>query len=239
MLLSRSNINDFPLWLDAAKTIGATILIDKDLKWTSFDVVAKIRTLTNIKKIGHAGTLDPLATGLLVICLGKATKTIEKYQNLVKEYIAEFKFGATTKTDDSEAEEENIQDISNITPELILEKSKKFIGEILQLPPRYSAKKINGKKMYELARKNKPIEIKPSRVHIFSIEFVNFSLPYAKLKIVCSKGTYIRSLARDLGNEIGCGAYLASLRRTKIGEFSANDALKIDEFANLFNSGKL
>jgi|YNPMSStandDraft_1061717.scaffolds.fasta_scaffold00051_33 tRNA pseudouridine55 synthase len=239
MLLSRSNINDFPLWLDAAKTIGATILIDKDLKWTSFDVVAKIRTLTNIKKIGHAGTLDPLATGLLVICLGKATKTIEKYQNLVKEYIAEFKFGATTKTDDSEAEEENIQDISNITPELILEKSKKFIGEILQLPPRYSAKKINGKKMYELARKNKPIEIKPSRVHIFSIEFLIFSLPYAKLKIVCSKGTYIRSLARDLGNEIGCGAYLASLRRTKIGEFSANDALKIDEFANLFNSGKL
>lgn len=239
MLLSKSNINDFDLWLETAKTNGATILIDKDLNWTSFDVVAKIRSLSKIQKVGHAGTLDPLATGLLIICLGKATKTIESYQNLVKEYVAEFKFGATTKTDDSEAEEENIKDISYLSPELILEKSQKFVGEIMQIPPAYSAKKIHGKRMYELARKNKPIEVEPSQVHIFSIDFLHFSLPYAKLKIVCSKGTYIRSLARDLGNELGCGAYLTALRRTKIGDFSVDDALKIDELVNLFNSGQL
>jgi tRNA pseudouridine55 synthase len=239
MLLDNTNINDFSLWLHLANTDGATILIDKESGWTSFDVVAKIRNLLKIKKIGHAGTLDPLATGLLILCLGKATKTIEQFQNQPKEYIAEVKFGATTRTDDAEAPEENLQDTSFLTEQLIAEKSKLFLGEILQLPPIYSAKKVQGKKLYELARKNKSVDISPSKVNVYSIEILNFSNPFVKLKISCSKGTYIRSLARDLGREIGCGAYLSSLRRTKIGDFDVEKALKICDVVNLVNSGKL
>lgn len=239
MLLDKTNINNFNLWLHLANTEGATILIDKESGWTSFDVVAKIRNLLNIKKIGHAGTLDPLATGLLILCLGKATKTIEQFQNLKKEYIAEVKFGATTRTDDAEAPEENPRDTSFLNENLIVEKSQLFIGEILQVPPMFSAKKVQGKKLYELARKNKSIDIPPSKVEIYSIEILNFSNPFVKLKVSCSKGTYIRSLARDLGREIGCGAFLSSLRRTKIGDFDVEQALKISDIVNFLNSGKL
>ncbi len=239
MLLDNTNINEFNLWLHLANTEGATILIDKERGWTSFDVVAKIRNLLKIKKIGHTGTLDPLATGLLILCLGKATKAIEQFQNQPKEYIAEVKFGATTRTDDAEAPEENPRNTSFLSEEIITEKSKLFLGEILQIPPMFSAKKVQGKKLYELARKNKSVEISPSKVKIYSIEILNFSNPFVKLKISCSKGTYIRSLARDLGHEIGCGAYLSNLRRTKIGDFDVEKALKIYDIVDLVNSGKL
>lgn len=239
MLLTNENINEVKQWLSIAKDEGATILIDKEKGWTSFDVVAKLRRLLDIKKIGHAGTLDPLATGLLIVCCGRATKQIEQFQDLEKEYIAEIKFGATTKTDDAEADEENIKDITYLTPELIVKKAQKFIGEISQIPPLYSAKKIDGKRLYDIARKNKNVELKPNIVKIFSLDFLNFSLPIVKLKVVCSKGTYIRALARDLGAELGCGGYLWSLRRTRIGQYKVENALKIHELVNKLNSGQI
>lgn len=233
MLLGKFNIEAFPEWLAALSNEGGTLLIDKATDWTSFDAVAKVRSLSRCKKVGHAGTLDPLATGLLILCLGKATKTIESYQNLTKEYIAEFKFGATTKTDDSEADEENICDISAITNEMIISECEKFIGNIEQIPPAYCAKKIGGKKMYELARKNEIIEAKPAQVEIYSLEILEFCLPIIKLKIKCSKGTYIRALARDMGRNLGVGAYMSSLRRTAIGDYNVDNALSINDFSEL------
>ncbi len=233
MLLGKHNIEDFSKWQQLIAESGAAVLIDKESGWTSFDVVAKIRGIARCKKVGHAGTLDPLATGLLILCLGKATKSIESYQNLTKEYVAEFKFGATTKTDDSEAEEENLCDVSHLSESSIISEANKFLGTIEQIPPAYSAKKIAGKKMYELARKNQSIDVRPSIVEIFSIDFLEFAIPIVKLKIKCSKGTYIRALARDLGRNLGVGAYMYSLVRTAIGEYSVENALKINEFEKL------
>ena len=235
MILSRRNTDCFKEWIDTANSAGATVLIDKDISWTSFDVVAKIRNASKVKKVGHAGTLDPLATGLLILCLGKATKTIESYQGLPKEYIAEIKLGATTVTDDSEGDEENIFNTDNISEADVRLALNKYIGEIEQIPPQYSARKVDGKRMYELARKNIQVEAKPTKVEIYSIDILNIEMPVVKVKINCSKGTYIRSLARDIGKDLLCGGYLLSLRRTKIGDYCSDDALTIKDFIGLIN----
>lgn len=235
MLLSRSNTNEFSLWMESAHSTGAIALIDKSLEWTSFDVVAKLRGMVKTKKVGHAGTLDPLATGLLIIAFGKATKEIDNFQAKSKEYIAEIKLGATTITDDSEADEENTTDASSITLDSIQSALQKYIGVVQQFPPKYSAKKVQGKKLYELARKNIEVEIKPSTVEIYSFDIIDYNSPMIKANIHCSKGTYIRSLARDLGADLGVGGYLAGLRRSAIGEYKTDDALTIDEFKNLIS----
>lgn len=229
MILSKYNLSDFQTWYSEAQTNGAMILVDKDKDWTSFDVVAKIRGLTRIKKIGHAGTLDPLATGLLILCLGKFTKKINEFQDFDKSYTALVKLGATTASDDSEFEEENITETDHLQIDTIKETILKFVGDITQYPPKFSAKKVDGKRLYKLARKNIDVEIKPIQVKIHKIEIKEISLPYLTIDILCSKGTYIRSLARDIGKELGVGAYMADLRRNTVGDFSVESALKISD----------
>lgn len=233
MLLTNSNKNLFYDWLDAARTDGAFALIDKASGWTSFDVVNKLRRMTGIKKVGHAGTLDPLATGLLIIAFGRATKQISDYTAQRKVYSAEFKFGAKTVTDDAEGEETDLTNTDHIKNEDILMAANDFTGKILQVPPNYSAKKINGKRLYELARKNKEINVQPAEVEIVKFEISDITLPVVKCIIECSKGTYIRSLARDMGDRLGVGAYLLNLRRTEIGDYSVNNALTINQIIEL------
>ncbi|MDQ1266289.1 MAG: tRNA pseudouridine55 synthase [Bacteroidota bacterium] len=231
--LDKSNTFEYSEWLKTAESEGAAVLIDKEKNWTSFDVVAKLRSLTKIKKIGHAGTLDPLATGLLIVCLSKATKEIYRFQDLGKAYIGIIRLGATTKTDDSEAEEENILPYEYISVDKIKEVVESFSGEILQCPPKYSAKKVGGKRMYRLARENKPIEVKPVGVNIYRLEITNIDLPLINIEVECSKGTYIRALARDIGERLGCGGYLKELRRSSIGSYNVINALKINEIIKL------
>lgn len=205
------------------------ILVDKPLDWTSFDVVAKIRNLLRIKKIGHAGTLDPKATGLLILAVGKATKSIESIQAEYKEYIAEIKLGVTTASFDSESEEENPKDFSFVDKEMFENALKTFLGKQLQTPPIYSAKKVNGKRLYKYARKNEEVEIKKSEIEIFELELLDFSLPYIKFRMLCSKGVYVRSLANDLGEKLQTGAYLTGLRRSKSGDYNVANALSMDK----------
>ncbi len=224
---------------------GEVILIDKPLTWTSFDIVNKIRYLLRsaykVKKIkvGHAGTLDPLATGLLVVCTGKMTKKIETFQAQHKEYIATLKFGAVTPSFDSETDESEKFDYEHITQELFNQNLSTFIGEIEQVPPVFSAKKVDGQKAYIAARQGKEIELKPNRIVIHSIEIIEFNLPYVKLKINCGKGTYIRSLANDIGKSLNSGAYLTQLRRTKIGDFDVENAYEIFEFEKFMKNLQL
>ena len=233
MFLDKQNRALYQSWLDSALTEGSVALIDKAADWTSFDVVAKLRSLTKIKKVGHAGTLDPFATGLLIVCFGKATKTIEDYQNLPKEYKAVMKLGATTKTDDFTAEEENIKGTDLLVIDSIQNLTKEFTGTITQTPPQYSAKKISGRRAYELARKNKEFKIEPVEVNIFKFEILNINLPYIEFIVACSKGTYIRAIARDFGEKLGCGGYLTELRRTSIGDYKAENALNINEMIEI------
>ena len=233
MMLDRSSFSDFDNWLISAKSRGSAFLIDKEQGWTSFDVVAKLRYALKIKKVGHAGTLDPLATGLLILCAGAYTKKINDYQALSKTYTGTVKLGFVTDSFDAELPEKDPRDIEHISIEMINETIKDFIGTIEQYPPKYSAKRINGVKSYNLARNNIEFEIKPSIVEINSIEITKFESPYIDFEIKCSKGTYIRSFANDLGNKLGCGGYLYKLRRTAIGEFSVDNALKINEIIDL------
>jgi len=215
---------------------GAAILIDKPKEWTSFDVVAKIRNTLGRRlgvrriKVGHAGTLDPLATGLLIVCTGKGTKKIEGFQSLEKGYAATIKLGAVTKTYDAEAEEENKIDCSHITKEDIEREMQQFIGPINQLPPIYSAIKVKGKALYKYARKGETVELKPRPVTIHNITIQAYTYPYIKVNVDCSKGTYIRSLAYDLGEALGCGGYLSDLVRTNIGIYSLKDAVSLPVF---------
>ena len=215
---------------------GQLLLIDKPLEWTSFQVVNKlrwhIRKTFNIKKIkvGHAGTLDPLATGLLIICTGKFTKKITEYQAQTKEYTGTITLGATTPSYDLETEIDKTYSISHLTDSLIQETTKKFIGEIHQKPPIFSAIKKDGKRLYELARKGKTTEIESRKVTVFDFEITNINLPNVDFRIVCSKGTYIRSIANDFGNALNSGGHLSVLRRTKIGDFSVDKALSPLEF---------
>lgn len=230
MILGKDTIDRYDEWFAGIPEHGGTALIDKEQHWTSFDVVAKLRGLTRIKKVGHAGTLDPLATGLLIVCFGKATKLIDRFQEQTKVYQAVVKLGAVTKTDDAEAEEEQQRDYAHLQPDEIRQAAAAFTGTIKQIPPMFSAIKKGGVPLYKMARRGQSIEREPRTVHIERIEVSDISLPYVHLDVTCSKGTYIRSLARDIGERLGCGGYLASLRRTAIGEMQADNALSIAEF---------
>lgn len=209
---------------------GRVLLINKPLRWTSFDAVRKIRNTIRIKKVGHAGTLDPLATGLLIVCIGKFTRKINEYMAKEKEYTGTFTLGATTPTYDLESEPENIVPPDKIEEHTIREKVAQFTGEIMQVPPAHSAIKIDGKRVYELARQGKEVKLEPRKITIMNFEITAIELPVVHFKVVCSTGTYIRSLANDFGAALGCGAYLSSLCRTRIGEFKVEDAMTIEEF---------
>ena len=208
---------------------GRVLLINKPLRWTSFDVVNKLRFRLKTKKIGHAGTLDPLATGLLIICVGKMTKRIDEFMGLEKEYTGKFVLGKTTPSLDLETEVSEVKDISALTNEKIKEATRPFIGTISQLPPLHSAIKIGGKRAYEFARKGREIQLEPREVQIREFEVTSINLPEVSFRIVCSKGTYIRSIARDFGNALNVGAYLSALCRTRIGTFMLSDALEVEQ----------
>jgi len=205
-------------------------LINKSLYWTSFDAVRKIRNLIKVKKVGHAGTLDPLATGLLIICTGKFTKKINEYMAREKEYTGSFTLGAVTPTYDLESEPVQVKSVESISSEQIFKATEKFTGEILQTPPAHSAIKVEGKRVYELARKGQEVKLEPRKITIKEFEITGIDLPVVQFRVVCSTGTYIRSLANDFGQELGCGAYLSGLCRTRIGEFLLSDAMTVEEF---------
>lgn len=210
--------------------LGQVLLIDKPLGWTSFDVVRKLRQLVRIKKIGHAGTLDPLATGLLIVCTGKFTKRINEFMAQEKEYTGTITLGAVTPSYDLETEPTDHQDIGAITLSLLQQSVKQFTGSILQVPPAHSAIKVKGKRVYELARKGESVILEPRRITISSFEVLRFEEGLVHFKVVCSTGTYIRSLANDLGVALGCGAYLSALRRTRIGSFLVDQAQTPEQF---------
>jgi tRNA pseudouridine55 synthase len=208
---------------------GQVLLINKPLEWTSFDVVRKIRNQIKIKKVGHAGTLDPLATGLLILCTGKFTKRINEYMAQEKEYTGTFTMGATTPTYDLESEPVNFTDYGHLSREQLQQITQQFTGDILQVPPMHSAIKKDGIRVYELARKGQTIELEPRKITIKAFDIVAVALPVVHFRVVCSTGTYIRSLANDLGQAAGCGAYLSSLCRTRIGAFKVEDAMTMEE----------
>lgn len=209
---------------------GKVILLDKPLEWTSFDAVKKVRILTRISKVGHAGTLDPLATGLLIICTGKFTKKINEYMGMEKEYTGTFTLGATTPTYDLESAPQNQKDISHLTEEQIHQATISFIGPIMQVPPAHSAIKRDGKPVYLAARKGENVVLEPRPVTIHQFVIEKIELPVVYFRVVCSTGTYIRSLAHDFGAALGVGGFMSSLRRTRIGNFSVNDAYSLDSF---------
>ena len=221
---------------------GEVLLINKPLHWTSFQLVNKLRWLIKRKlgikkiKVGHAGTLDPLASGLMIICTGKKTKEISQHQAAEKEYIATLKLGATTPSYDGETEETYFYPTKHISKELIISVCNQFIGEIEQLPPIFSAIKVKGKKLYQSARKGNKVEIKPRIIRINEIEIISMDLPYIKLRVSCSKGTYIRSLAHDLGKAMNTGAWLCELQRTKIGSETIKNAIDINDFQQMIKS---
>ncbi len=208
---------------------GQVLLINKPLEWTSFDVVKIIRSLIRIKKVGHAGTLDPLATGLLIVCTGKFTKRINEFMAQEKEFTGEFTLGAITPTYDLESEPLRILDYSHLTEENILSATERFKGEILQVPPIHSAIKVGGKPVYKLARRGEEIQLEARKVTIKEFEITAIELPKVKFRVVCSTGTYIRSLANDFGQALGVGGYLSGLCRTRIGVFLLKDAKTIRE----------
>ncbi|NLI72616.1 MAG: tRNA pseudouridine(55) synthase TruB [Bacteroidales bacterium] len=220
---------------------GAILYVDKPLNWTSFDLVNKIRwkliRTLNIKKlkVGHAGTLDPLATGVMIICTGKATKRIDEFQYQEKEYIATLKLGATTPSFDLETEIDAEYPTEHITRELIDQIIPTFKGEIWQVPPIYSAVKVAGKRAYDYAREGQKIELKPKLLVVDEIEVLKFSLPELIIRVVCSKGTYIRALARDIGEALNSGAHLTALKRTRIGEITLDKCQKIDDLLYSFD----
>ena len=212
---------------------GKVILIDKPINWTSFDVVKYIRKSLQHKfkikkiKVGHAGTLDPLATGLLIICIGKQTKNISKYQDLAKTYTGKFKLGESTPSFDAETDVNEKFEYNHITINNLKKLANEFIGNSLQKPPIFSAIKKDGKRLYNYARENKEIEIDKREIQIYDFEILDFNSPYVEFKIDCSKGTYIRTIANDFGKRLNSGSYLYELRRTKIGEFSVLNAIDI------------
>ncbi|MCH5689888.1 tRNA pseudouridine(55) synthase TruB [Niabella sp. W65] len=217
---------------------GAVLLIDKPLDWTSFDAVRKIRNLVRIKKVGHAGTLDPLASGLLIVCTGKFTKKINEYMAQEKEYTGTFTLGATTPTYDLESEPVNRQPIDHLSVNDIENATAGFLGEIDQVPPIHSAIKIDGKRVYELARKGVDVKLEPRKITIKEFEVDASNLPVVSFRVVCTTGTYIRSLANDFGAALGCGAYLSSLRRTRIGAFTTDDAVSMEDFEKAMRERK-
>ena len=215
---------------------GEVLYFNKPLTWTSFNLVAKVKypLLRKLRvkklKVGHAGTLDPLATGVMIRCIGKATKRIEEFQYQTKEYIATIKLGATTPSFDLEKEIDATYPTEHITRELVEETLKKFIGSIEQIPPAFSACKIDGERAYELARAGKEVELKPKTLVIDEIELLECNLPEIKIRVVCSKGTYIRALARDIGEALNSGAHLTGLIRTRVGDVKLEHCMEIEDF---------
>lgn len=203
---------------------GEVFLINKPYQWTSFDVVKKVRNALKIKKVGHAGTLDPLATGLLIVCAGKKTKSIDSYMAQEKEYTGTFVIGKTTESFDLEKEVVEVADPSSITLDQVKSAVAQLTGDILQIPPMHSAIKVDGKRVYESARKGLEVKMEARAVTVSEFEITAFENPEVYFRIVCSKGTYIRSLARDLGEILGVGAYMSALTRTRIGDFKLEEA---------------
>lgn len=224
---------------------GEIICIDKPLGWTSFDAVKRLRTVLlkryGVKKfkVGHAGTLDPLATGVMIVCTGKATKLIDSLQAGVKEYIATLALGATTPSFDMETEIDARFPVDHIDRRLVEETLKRFTGTIEQIPPAFSACKVNGKRAYKLARKGQDVELKPKVLVIDTLELLDFTPQSIKIRVVCSKGTYIRALARDIGEALGSGAYLTTLRRTRVGEVTIDNCLSVDDAANMIKETEI
>ena len=224
---------------------GEILSFNKPYGWTSFQVVSKVRSAISKKlhvkkmKVGHAGTLDPLATGVLIVCTGKSTKLIDELQSHTKEYIATLKLGATTPSYDKETEEDAVYPTEHITKELVESVLQRVIGTIEQTPPEYSAVKINGKRAYEFARKGKSVELKPKTLVIDSIELLECNFPEIVIRVVCSKGTYIRALARDIGRELQSGAYLTGLVRTRIGEYKIDECLDPETFNEWLDSQEI
>jgi tRNA pseudouridine55 synthase len=208
---------------------GQVLLINKPLTWTSFDVVRKLRTQMKIKKVGHAGTLDPLATGLLILCTGKFTKRINEFMAQEKEYTGTFTLGSTTPTYDLESEPQDFKDYTTITPEQLAAVTPQFTGEIMQVPPIHSAIKKDGERVYELARRGEHVELDARKITIKEFELTHIALPIVHFRVVCSTGTYIRSLANDVGVALGCGAHLSSLIRTRIGAFTLDQSMTIEQ----------
>ena len=213
---------------------GRIILINKELRWTSFDVVKKIRNLVRIKKVGHAGTLDPLATGLLIVCIGKMTKQINKFMDLEKEYTGTMVIGKTTPSVDLETEIDSDNSIEHITEQQVIDITGKFVGNLMQTPPIYSALKRDGEPLYKKARKGEYVKIEPRPVESKEFEITEIQFPDVHFRLVCSKGFYVRSLVKDFGEALGVGAYMSALKRTRIGEYKIADALSIDEFKKEF-----
>lgn len=222
---------------------GEILVIDKPYRWTSFDAVKRLRGAVqrrlNAKrfKVGHAGTLDPLATGVLLVCTGRATKRIAELQEGMKEYVAEITFGATTPSYDLEKEIDATYPWEHITPELIAETLPKFQGHVMQVPPVFSAVKVDGKRAYNYARKGKEVEIKAKPLEIKELEVLNWEAPKLTLRVLCSKGTYIRALARDLGEAMNSGAHLTALRRTRVGDYTIDNAMSLDQALELIKEG--
>lgn len=230
-LFSRSNLDALTPEIIAER--GALLLVDKPLGWTSFDVVAKTRGILRVKKIGHTGTLDPLATGLLVLCLGRATKLADAIQAGEKEYTGTIRFGAITATDDAEGEEIEQFPVDHLTEESIRQAAAGFLGESLQAPPMFSARKKDGQRLYKLARRGETVEVPPRPITIMEFDITGIALPEIGFRVVCSKGTYIRSLARDMGQRLGSGGYLTELRRTRSGTFGVEDAVTMNDLQQL------
>lgn len=224
---------------------GEIIIIDKPLGWTSFDAVKRLRGAIqrrlNVRKfkVGHAGTLDPLATGVLIVCTGRATKRITELQEGMKEYVAEVKFGATTPSYDLEKEIDTTYPWEHITRVRIEEVLPRFIGHVMQVPPVFSAVKIDGKRAYNYARKGKEVDIKAKPLEIREMEILKWEAPVLTLRVLCSKGTYIRALARDLGEALDSGAHLVGLRRTRVGDYTEQQALTIDRAVEIITNGPL
>jgi len=224
MITKTTNDNDFDF------QTGEVLLIDKPQGWTSFKAVRKIRSAINVKKVGHAGTLDPMATGLLIICTGSKTKEISVYQDLPKVYEGIITLGKSSPSLDTETAVTEEKSFVHITEEMILTEKEQFTGRIKQIPPMYSALKVDGKPLYRLARQGKEVIREPREIEIYEFTILKIELPDIRFRIKCSRGTYIRSIANDLGNRLGSGGILSELRRTFIGEYSVKDALIPDEF---------
>jgi tRNA pseudouridine55 synthase len=232
-LLQKSTLQNFSGWKAQTEVEGGIILINKDDGWTSFDIVRKIKHLLAIKKVGHSGTLDPLASGLMLIAIGKATKLLNDLQNADKQYIGRIKIGATTPSYDRETQETDKVDITFLDENKIYSLLDTFKGNILQFPPVFSALKFEGKRAYKLARKKEDIHLEPRKVQISNFEILEVDFPFVKFKIDVSKGFYVRSFAYDFGKELGYSSYLYSLQRTRIGEFFLENAINIEDIQNL------
>jgi len=215
---------------------GCVIPVDKDLNWTSFDVVNKIRNTIPVRKVGHAGTLDPLASGLVLLCTGKYTKRINELMGQDKVYEGSMILGKTTASVDLETAIEDGGDFETLSDEDIQNAAKTFVGVTAQVPPIYSAIKINGERAYKKARNNEPAKLSPREVRIDNLSIIKIKLPQVQFELTCSKGTYVRSLVRDMGELLGCGAYLESLRRTSIGEYQLIDAWRVGEFVDTYRN---